>query len=404
MNAHEMAKWFFIICALIPSVFTQCTIEKAGPYFSRSVYEFSVELLRRISQETENHFVASTLSPWTLLAYTSLGAADSSLDELKTILRLHPHKCFNNKFFEITKRIYTPAGETTLEGTSAIFVDERIPVYETFQNQVRKAGISEIREVSLENYEYVAASINNYVKTATNGAIDEIVVASDLENVVMMIIDALRFKGTWETPFMANATEVMPFVDELGNEIGQVNIMTLTSNFKLKYMDEINATILELPYSDNRFSMLLFVPYREVKLSNVIYSLKRISLKSIFSYFSTSELQEVTVQLPRFKISSDLNNLKELLIDMGLHSIFDSTQASFPDISEYPLYISNLIQKADVEVTEEGTLASAATRADFSSRSFPITVAANKPFFFTIVDKETTIPVFVGAYSKPSVY
>ncbi|CAK1589862.1 unnamed protein product [Parnassius mnemosyne] len=399
-----MAKIIFIFCALIPYIFAQCTIEKAEPFFSRSVYEFSIDLVRRIAQDTDYHFVASTLSPWTLLAYTSLGAADNTLEELNTILRLHPHKCFNKKFFEITKSIYSPAADTTLEGTSAIFVDERIPVKEMFKNKVRRAGVCEVKQVSFDNYDYVAAYINNYVKTATNGAIDEIVLASDLENVALMIIDALRFKGTWKIPFDIAETEESSFYDDMNNKVGDVNLMFVTDNYNIKLMDKINATIVDLPYSDDRFSLLLFVPYDGTKLSNVIYSLKEISLKSIFSFFKEHEPQEGIIQLPRFKISSDLNNLKELFIDMGLRTIFDGNQAQFPDISDYPLFISNLIQKADIEVTEEGTVASAASKAEFSFKSLPFVVAANKPFFFMIVDKKTVIPVFAGAYSKPSKY
>ncbi|CAG4995525.1 unnamed protein product [Parnassius apollo] len=399
-----MAKIIFIFCALIPFIFAQCTVEKAEPFFSRSVYEFSIDLVGRIAQDTDYHFVTSTLSAWTLLAYTSLGAADKTLEELNTILRLHPHKCFNKKFFEITKSVYSPATDTTLEGTSAIFVDERIPVKEVFQNKVKRAGVSEVKQVSFDNYDYVAAYINNYVKTATNGAIDEIVLASDLENVALMIIDALRFKSAWKIPFPINETEESAFYDEMNNKLGDVNLMFVTDNYNIKIMDKINASVIDLPYGNDRFSMLLFVPYEGIKLSNLIHSLKKISLKSIFSLFKKQEPHETMVQLPRFKISSDLNNLRELFIDMGLRTIFDSNQAQFPDISDYPLYISNIIQKADVEVTEEGTVASAVSTAAFSFKSLPDLVVANRPFFFMIVDKKTVIPIFAGAYSKPSKY
>ncbi|CAK1589835.1 unnamed protein product [Parnassius mnemosyne] len=404
-----MTKIIFIFCSLIPFIFAQCTIENVEPFFSRSVYDFSIDLLRRIAQKTDYHFVAATLSPWTLLAYTSLGAANNSLEELNTILKSHPHKCFNNEFFEITKSVYIPSANTTLEGTSATFVDEKIPVKEVFQNKIKRVGVSEVKLVSFDNYDYVAAYINNYIKTATNAAIDEIVLASDLKNVALMIIDALRFKSTWKIPFPIGKTIEKSFYDDMNNKLGDVNLMCLKDNFNFKFMDEINATIVDLPYSDDRFSMVLFLPNEGTKLSNVIYSLKEISLKSIFSFFKEQKPKEIIVRLPRFKISSDLNNLKELFIDMGLKTIFDSNQAQFPDTSDHPLYISNLTQKADIEVTEEGMVANAVSKAEFSSMSLhthtlPFIVTAYRPFFFMIVDKKTVIPVFAGAYSKPSKY
>ncbi|CAG4995419.1 unnamed protein product [Parnassius apollo] len=301
------------------------------PLFSKSVYEFSIDLVRRIAQETDYHFVASTLSPWTLLAYTSLGAANNSLEELNTILRLNPHKCFNKEYFEITKSIYSPSTNTTLEGTSATFVGEKVAVKEVFKNKSKKAGVSEVKQVSFDNYDYVAAYINNIVKTPTNGAIHKTVLASDLENVALMIIDALRFKGMWKIPFPIHETKKNSFYDNMNNKLGDVNLMSITDNFNFKYMDKINITILDLPYSDDRFSMLLFLPDEGVKLSNVVNSLKEISLKSLFTYFKEQERPEVTVKLPRFKISSDLNNLKQLFIDVGLKTIFDNKQAQLQE-------------------------------------------------------------------------
>ncbi|CAH2058432.1 unnamed protein product, partial [Iphiclides podalirius] len=398
-----MARVAVALCALLATASAQCTVEKAQPYFSRSVYEFSVDLLTRLALDTDYHFVASPLSPWTLLAHTSLGAADATLHELNSVLRLLPHKCYSMRFFEIVRGIYAPAGQTTLEGASTIVVDERYPLNESFERQVKNAGITDVKRLPMDNYEYVAATVNNYVRTATNGAIDDVVQASDLENAVMTIVDVLRFKGNWQIPFPVEETEESSFYDEMNNKIGSVNLMFITSQFNFKSMDLINSTILEIPYSDQRFSMLLFLPYEGMKLSNVIYSLKEISLKSIFALFKEGEPQEISLQLPRFKITSDLSNLKELLVDMGLKSVFES-RAQFPGISDNELYISNIMQKADIEVTEEGTTASGATTAEFTFKSLPYTVAANKPFFFMIVDKNTVTPVFAGAYSKPNLF
>lgn len=401
--SHEMAKTAVIICILIPAVWGQCTVEKAKPFFSRSIYEFSIDLMRRLALDTEYHFVASPLSAWTLLAHTSLGAAGGSLEELTNVLRLHPHKCFNRKSFDIIRDIYHPADRTTLEGASIIATDDRYAVKGSFVRKVEKAGISKVMPVSMDNVEFVAASINEFVRSATNGTIDEIVQASDLNNVAMIIVDALRFKAGWKLNFPTEATKVSPFYDENNSIIGSVNLMHIFNNYRFKYVDKIKATVVEVPYNDEKFSMLLFVPYPFAKLNDVLFKLKTVSLNSLFAMLEQQDPLELTLELPRFQVSSDLSNLKELLIDMGLGTIFDD-RAQFPDISDYPLYISNLIQKADIEVTEEGTTASAVTEAEFSVKSLPDTAIANKPFFYMIVDKENLIPVFVGVYSKPSVY
>ncbi|XP_047510274.1 serine protease inhibitor 77Ba-like [Pieris napi] len=200
-------------------------------------------------------------------------------------------------------------------------------------------------------------------------------------------------------------TEVSAFYNEKGDQTGDVNLMFVTGNFYQKEVDVIGAQVLELPYgSDERYTALFFLPYPDVSLFSVIEKLKTITLTTIFKLFEAEEKQDVMVQLPRFKTSTNLNNLKELLSDMGLRTMFDSSQASFTKISPYELSVSDFFQKADIEVNEEGTTASAVSGAGFISRSLPEKFTANRPFLYMIIDKEIEVPLFAGANSKPSVY
>ncbi|XP_013164049.1 PREDICTED: ovalbumin-related protein X-like [Papilio xuthus] len=399
-----MKKFILLMCVFVPAALAYCSRRAAEQSFSRSVDEFSADLVQKLAQSTDDHFVASTLSAWMLLVYTSLGAADDSLHELNSVLRLSSRKSCVKKFFEITKKIYSPNVASGLEGASAIFVNKNMPVIDKFRSQVKEAGVGELVEVSADDRERVAAAVNEHFKSATNGTIEKIVEADDLKDIAMMIVDVLRFKGAWKTPFPMEDTKESPFHDERSNEIGRVNLMTLTDFFNASFMDDINATVAELPYDDNKFSMYVFIPYANVKLRNVIDVLKTTSLRSITERLQNVDAQEVTVSLPRFKMSSNIDNLKELLRAMGLRAMFDSEAASFPRVSQRPLHVSALRQRATVVVSERGTTAGAVTEAEFSFKSFPLTFTANKPFFFAIVDKETLIPVFTGAYSKPSVY
>ncbi|XP_014359625.2 serine protease inhibitor [Papilio machaon] len=399
-----MTKLILLICMFVPAALARCSPRAAVQSFSKSVDEFSADLVQKLAQNTDDHFVASTLSAWTLLSYTSLGAAGTSLQELNSVLRMSSKKSCVKKFFEITKKIYSPTVGSGLEGASAIFVNKNMSVIDKFRSQVKEAGVGELVEVSADDRERVAAAINEHFKSATNGSIEKIVEADDLTDVAMIIVDVLRFKGAWTKPFPTDDTKDSPFHDEGSNEIGRVNLMTLTDFFKAWNMDDINATVVELPYDDNKFSMYVFLPYADTKLRNVIGALKTTSLRTIVERLQKVEAQEVTVSLPRFKISSNIDNLKELLTAMGLRAMFDSSAASFPRVSQWPLHVSALRQRAAVLVSERGTAASAATEAEFSFKSFSLTFTANKPFFFAIVDNETKIPVFEGAYSKPSVY
>lgn len=71
--------------------------------------------------------------------------------------------------------------------------------------------------------------------------------------------------------------------------------------------------------------------------------------------------QEVKIELPRFKITSDSISLKDILINLGLVSAF-SDSADFSGLdSDNLTNISDVIHKAMIEVNEDGAEASAAT-------------------------------------------
>ncbi|XP_047539134.1 serine protease inhibitor 77Ba-like [Vanessa atalanta] len=397
---------FILICGLIPSLLAQCTVKKTEPLFKRSVFEFSVNLLTRIAQEKENHFVTSTLSTWTLLTCTSLGASETTLSELKQVLQLENNKCFNNKYLKLANRVTSNNNtDVVFERSASIYVDSKLEIRNKFRKRISESGVSQIETISFEDSDKATQIINDFASRATHDTIDEVVSPGDLDDVLMVMIDAVYFKGSWQTPFVYEETEVSPFYNERDVQIGTVNLMYQIGSFNIRTIQKINANVLELPYGkNNRYSMLIFLPEENVSLYSVIEKLKLISLSTISKLFDEMGPQMVSVQIPRFKITSDLSNLKELLVDMGLKTMFDSSQAQFPIISKYPLYVANFIQKADIEVTEEGTVASAVTKAEFAFRTFPAQFVANRPFFFMIVDKKSEVPIFTGAYSKPSLF
>ncbi|XP_061384750.1 serine protease inhibitor 77Ba-like [Danaus plexippus] len=394
----------FVVCTLIPTILSQCTVEKAEPLFRRSVYEFSVDLLSRIALEKDNHFVTSTFSIWVLLSCASLGASGGTLNELKQVLQLNENKCFNNKYMKLASTVTTNNDTgVILERSALIFVDKTISLSDFYKARLGMTSIADVETASFDNPDVVAYVINEYVRRATHDTIEDIITPADLENSLIVMLDAIFFKGIWKKQFSVEDTEVSAFYNDLGDSIGDVNLMFISSQFKVGIIKQIDAQILELPYGNSdRYSMILFLPLDGVPLYNVISNLKSINLASIKNFLKNDPIT-VQVQIPRFEISSDLNNLKELMIDMGLKAMFED-RADFSFMSDFPLHISNFIQKAHIEVTEEGTVSSASTLDDFSFRSMPYQFIANKPFLYMIVDKQVEVPLFMGAYSKPSLY
>ena len=88
--------------------------------------------------------------------------------------------------------------------------------------------------------------------------------------------------------------------------------------------------------------------------------------------------------------------------------MFSANQADLTglnqDDQDKSLFVDEIVQKAFVEVNEEGTEAAAATGIMLKSLNFPSkTFALDKPFLYFIKDSVTGLTLFAGRVSNPKV-
>src|SRR5262249_7831026 len=112
--------------------------------------------------------------------------------------------------------------------------------------------------------------------------------------------------------------------------------------------------------------------------------------------------REVKITLPRFKAESSAD-LTRPLMSLGLGPVF-TTGADFRSLTSVNIHATSVLQRAIVEVNEQGTEAAAAT-AITATRSLdaapPVAFAADRPFGFAIVDKATAAVLFMGYVADP---
>jgi hypothetical protein len=177
--------------------------------------------------------------------------------------------------------------------------------------------------------------------------------------------------------------------------------MTLEARLRLVYDEVNNVTVLELPYSENNRSMLIFLPDQAQENNNnnkIAQSVANIDLSEI-----RQQVPETTrVIIPRFKIKFQ-TFLKGVMENMGVTDLFGD-EADLTGISDEPLYVTEGIHQAFIEVSEEGTEAGAATAiiAGFRSARKLNLFRANYPFIFIIYDFNENIPLFAGKLVDPS--
>merc|ERR1719495_976998 len=151
--------------------------------------------------------------------------------------------------------------------------------------------------------------------------------------------------------------------------------------------------------------MILLLPSQEHTLKDLEESIEKTSDLNALLNFGNRKVK-VELSLPKFKLESQ-HDLNEPLQSLGMKDMFDSTKADFSVMTGGPksLYVSEVVQKAFIEVNEDGAEAAAATAGIMMMRSMPMPpeeFRADRPFLFFLRDKLTGMLLFQGRLSDPS--
>lgn len=211
------------------------------------------------------------------------------------------------------------------------------------------------------------------------------------------------FKFSLQEPFRAEDTRDLPFYNENGVTISNVPMMFRKGGCSHIRVPSLEAEIIELAYGfDRKFSMVVFLPNKNVPLVKVIDNLRILGLHTVIDYLNQSEEDsDIEVYMPKFSISSDYK-LNSILQKMGLSDLFDSKRANLSKISKHAMYVSQFLQKAVIDVDEKGTVASAASAALLSFQSIPQQFYVNRPFAFMIIERTTNTILFCGHVKNPT--
>lgn len=413
---HLLVKLVFCVALCYGQNFnTQAPIENnTGLHngLSERIGNFSIEVLFHTSKTLQNgeNFIMSPITVWSVLAVIAEGASGNTKNEINNALRLPARKEITRiGFRNITQWLQVNTGTVKLSKVNAIFVDkDRLPLQE-FQETSKDYYQTEMVSLDFKNSVNAANLLNNAISNITNGKITNMVDPSYFEGTQMVLTSALYFKGQWSVPFNASSTGRMPFYDSNGKQIGEVNMMSNRYTYPFANIRALQARVIELPYGkENRLSMLIMLPNPGVSLEDMFLNFKNINLDAIFEELRVSKEQysddEVDCLIPRFKIQSDLELTDVLRSRLGIVDLFDSARARLPHMARTPMFVSKVVHKAEIEVTEDGTEAAGVTVAEFSNRIGVVQFLANRPFTYVIVEKVTNSIVFGGFYRQPSVY
>lgn len=239
--------------------------------------------------------------------------------------------------------------------------------------------------------------INNWVEEKTDQYIKELIAPGMITGATQLIlVNAIYFNGLWESPFKPEATEQKPFLLSDGNPI-QTAMMGKLDNFF--YSENERLQMLQLPYLKSTIRMAVLLP----KTTHSVKEIQQTLTHETFSQLLQNAANlKVLVSLPKFKLASTFNSLKQPLQQMGVIDAF-SDKADFSNMTTSALAISDIIQKAVIEVDEKGTVAAAATAVVMfgSAVQQPMQFNADHPFLFILYDTQSGVILFIGQVFNP---
>ena len=399
-----------IFCFLVAGVvFCSVALAQSGdPKIAvDAINQFSVSLYKQLNQTDGNLF----FSPYSIsdaLAMTYAGAqTDTAKEMAKVLFFLSGPKGLHESFEALNNGLEAvqQKGDIELSVANSLWAEQSFSFKDDFLNLTKEYYKSELNKVDFKhNSSFVAQTINTWAGQKTNSRIKDLIVPGVLSGLTrLVLVNVVYFKGKWDEEFKKESTKSQPFYTDITAST-PVDLMRQKGNFK--YAEDDLCQILEIPYKGNDLSMLIFLPQKKDGLSQ---------LENVFSYEYLTlfqlqmPLREAEVYLPKFKLEQKFS-LNDNLKKMGMILAFDDKSADFSGmadlIPDQPLYISDVIHKAFVEVNEEGTEAAAAAEAGmeelgYKEPSLSKVFRADHPFIFLIKDNKTGAILFLGRYVKP---
>ena len=363
--------------------------------------KFGFNLFNEIlkTEQDKNIFI-SPFSVSVALAMTLNGAADATEQAMTDTLQLQDNdsEAINTSYALLLQALKTSDPKVTLAIANSLWADQGFTFNQDFLQRNTDYFGAEVSTLDFSDMNSVNI-INQWVNTNTEGKIEKIIDQIESDE-VLFLINAIYFKGAWQTEFDPSKTRDATFHLTNGSQ-KQVPMMTREDKYQFLYASDFTA--ISLPYGDGRINMSIFLPSRESSLDVFLESLNAENWEKWISQFNE---QKVWIQIPKFKIEYG-TNLNEVLKALGMGMAFDRSEANFsrmlPDgvTTTRNLYISKVDHKAFVEVNEEGTEAAAVTNVGIAVTSAPPQFIANRPFFFAIHDNETKTVLFMGTVVDP---
>jgi len=362
--------------------------------------KFGLSFYDKLRKEDGN-LIMSPFSVSSVMGMLSMGARDSTFNQIQEALAFPSRSALQLGYRDAIPALRSTVN-FTLEAANSIFTKKDSNILPEFEQLLHENFHASAQHVDFTESQKAARMINNWVSDMTRQKIQHLIKEDMLTaETQMVLVNAIYFKGDWALKFDPAFTKEADFYVSNTKTV-QVPMMKQEKKFKWAKLDSFQSHMVELPYKGDRIVMQIVLPIERAGLANLEDQLKNQDIQKDFE--KESYETKLNLQIPKFKLEKRLP-LTDVLTELGMKDMFLQGKADFSGVDGTKmLYVSEIVQKAFIEVNEEGSEAAAATGAVLMSRSMPLPPEpfhADHPFVFFIRDTKTGMLLFQGRVVNP---
>lgn len=379
--------------------------------------------------QDRNSFVSSPISITLLVSMLVCGTEGKTLEELCLALNVDPTK--TREMIGYLTNLYKELNNGgVVKITNVILSGPQLTTEYTKQINV----YGKCKQINTSDISTLVKQINDYVKTNTKGMIDKIINERELQNVTMVLSNAIYFYSEWKENFKASDTKKREFRGL--REVRREELMWISHIFS--YLETTKYKLLEMPYNKNNYFFGVILPMNNkskndknknigksneffnesesednsddnsdnsdpdnenVRIENVIrpFLLSNEEFKSNLTKFLRVKVE---VTIPKFTLESEID-VSPTLKKMGIKKLFTNPESNM-FVEKNSTFVPIIKQKVKIIVNEVGTEASASTIGIFKTRcriEYPPKTyyfTADRPFSYYIRYNDTIL--FEGIY------
>jgi serpin B len=366
------------------------------------------DLLREVGAEREHRGQNLVLSPYSgmaALGMTLNGAAGATRDGMQQALGLAGRSVddANATFRGLTAYLLGADARVTVRTANSVWAADGFPVRPAFAQTVRTFYDAEARTARFGTAEATRA-INAWAGEKTEGRITKLFDDGEPDDsYVLLLMNALYFKGQWAARFDAARTRPAPFRLADGTAV-QVPTMT-RDEAPVRTADVDGALVGELAYGSGAYAMTVVLPPAGTAVDAYAAGLTPARWDALVGALRDAT---VPVRLPRFALKGR-SRWNAPLVRLGMGDAFSAARADFSGLSAECVqgvpgkncHVGFVQQDVDLRVDEEGTVAAAVTSVGIRVESAPVPFAVDRPFVFAVRERASGAILFVGRVLDP---